>query len=154
MHPAIIVLAFLATASPTTASTAFTHQVPKRWSHIRPTPTQLKVKTSETIEEIEQESEQLRQEIKELKSEALRRLRALEENLGIVSDVTGGASNAKKDAESSLSPVDTIEEEGMLPAPPQIVIKSSGTTKKKSVGDLLDESVWKVSLSKFRLFHG
>lgn len=100
-------------------------------------------KTSPTIEEIKEESEQLRAEIKELKSEALRRLRALEETLGATTTTT------KKQMESS-SVVDEVEEEGLLPAPPPIVIKSD-SSKRKSNGDLLDESVWKVSLSEISI---
>ena len=118
-----------------TLSSAFVNHAPRS---VRITPIQLHVKTSPSIEEIKQDSEQLRQEIKELKSEALRRLQALERNVG---------STSTKQSESSLRVLDSIEEEGMLPAPPPIVIKSD-SKKGKSFGNLLDESVWKVSLSK------
>jgi hypothetical protein len=101
------------------------------------------VKTSQSIEEIKEESEQLRKEIKELKAEALRRLTALEESLGVSSNT----NVEKEQAITSLRVADAIEDEGLLPAPPPIVIKSSDSKKRKGVGDLLDETVWKVSLS-------
>jgi uncharacterized OsmC-like protein len=138
--PLDLILALLASC------TAYTNHVVSRSARIAPPSiTRLSmVKTSQSIEEIKEGNEQLRQEIKELKAEALRRLLALEENLG----VSRNTNLEKEQAKSSLIVVDAIEDEGLLPAPPPIVIKSSSDSKKrKGVGDLLDESVWKVSLS-------
>ena len=106
-----------------------------------PKPTRIhanSVKTSPSIEEIQQESEVLRAEIEVLKSEALRRLRALEDNLVAVPSASLG-----KKRKSSL--IVDAKESGLLPPPSPIVIKN---TKKKTVGDLLDESIWRVSLSE------
>jgi hypothetical protein len=103
-------------------------------------------KTPLTIEEINAESEQLRQEIQELRAEALRRVEALTQSLNLPS--TSPTSSAAGAEESKLLVLDATDEEGMMPAPPPIVIKKSeGSKVRKSVASLLDETCWKVSLS-------
>ena len=132
LHHLVALLAASGTAA--APSALFVYQSPGKPARIHAN----FAKTSPTIEEIEQESEVLRAEIKELKSEALRRLRALEETLGVAP-----SAPSNKQTESSLI-VDANESE-LLPPPSPFVIKN---TKKKNVDDLLDESTWKVSLSE------
>ncbi|KAL3792684.1 hypothetical protein HJC23_009412 [Cyclotella cryptica] len=118
------------------------------------TPTTLASKSSPTIEEIHAESEQLRQEIKELRAEALRRLEALEDMLSKTPRPEKTSTNDNAEESSSLIVVDAkLQEEGLLPAPPPIVIQKSNTDNvggqkvRKSVANLLDGTTWKISLS-------
>ena len=83
------------------------------------------VPEQETIEEIEADSARLRDEIKELRKEAKRRLQELE---------------------IQLKEISTTDE--LLPAP-AVTFSNTPTKKKKSKGiaNLLDETTWKISLS-------
>lgn len=120
------------------------------------TASKLSAKPSPTLEEIHAESEQLRQEIKVLRAEALRRLEALEDILNGPNS-PGDRNTSDDSGESSSIAVDAaLEREGLLPKPPPIVIKksnpvssSAGNEKKvkKSVANLLDETTWNISLN-------
>jgi len=93
-----------------------------------------------SVAEIEAESEQLRIEIEELRKEALSRLEALSEQLGVV----------ETEPPKPLSTTQTGDDKDLLPAPMPITFTDSTTSSKKStkgIANLLDETTWKISLS-------
>jgi len=106
-----------------------------------------------TLQEIEAESEKLRKEIEELREEALRRLKALDEQL------SSATSSASLDVSSDQQTVAGKEEEGLLPSPAPIVFTKSTSSSedskpktakksvKKGINNLLDETRWKITLS-------
>mmetsp|Transcript_3738 Transcript_3738/g.6177 ORF Transcript_3738/g.6177 Transcript_3738/m.6177 type:complete len:402 (+) Transcript_3738:70-1275(+) len=102
-------------------------------------------RTSSTVAEIEAESEQLRKEIEELRKEALSRLEALSEQLG-VAETSTSADTPK--ATATTTPTDVRD---LLPAPMPITFTDGTTPKKKKtakgIANLLDETTWKISLS-------
>ena len=102
-------------------------------------------RTSSTVAEIEAESEQLRKEIEELRKEALSRLEALSEQLG-VAETSTSADTPK--ATATTTPTDDRD---LLPAPMPITFTDGTTPKKKKtakgIANLLDETTWKISLS-------
>ena len=102
-------------------------------------------RTSSTVAEIEAESEQLREEIEELRKEALSRLEALSEQLG-VAETSTSADTPK--ATATTTPTDDRD---LLPAPMPITFTDGTTPKKKKtakgIANLLDETTWKISLS-------
>lgn len=105
-------------------------------------------KSKQTVAEIEAEADQLREEIAELRKEALRRLEELEEKLKATT-TTPPASTSMGEETISKTP-DTSSEEGLLPAPTPIVFtetKSKRNPPGKGIANLLDETRWKVSLS-------
>jgi len=93
-----------------------------------------------SVAEIEAESEQLRIEIEELRKEALSRLEALSEQLGVV----------ETEPPKPLSTTQTGDDKDLLPAPMPITFTDSTTSSKKAtkgIANLLDETTWKISLS-------
>ncbi|KAK1749020.1 hypothetical protein QTG54_000959 [Skeletonema marinoi] len=93
-----------------------------------------------SVAELEAESEQLRIEIEELRKEALSRLEALSEQLGVV----------ETEPSKPLSTTQTGDDKDLLPAPMPITFTDSTTSSKKStkgIANLLDETTWKISLS-------
>mmetsp|Transcript_1236 Transcript_1236/g.2239 ORF Transcript_1236/g.2239 Transcript_1236/m.2239 type:complete len:391 (-) Transcript_1236:65-1237(-) len=93
-----------------------------------------------SVAEIEAESEQLRIEIEELRKEALSRLEALSEQLGVV----------ETEPPKPLSTTQTGDDKDLLPAPMPITFTDSTTSSKKStkgIANFLDETTWKISLS-------
>jgi chaperonin cofactor prefoldin len=103
------------------------------------------ISTSSTVDEIEAESEQLRKEIEELRKEALSRLEALSEQLGL-EETSSGTDTSKETA--------IADDKDLLPTPMPITFTDSTTpeTKKKKntakgIANLLDETSWKISLS-------
>lgn len=96
-----------------------------------------------SVAEIEAESEQLRIEIEELRKEALSRLEALSEQLGVVE------TEPSKPLSASAT-TQTEDDKDLLPAPMPITFTDSTTSSKKStkgIANLLDETTWKISLS-------
>jgi len=96
-----------------------------------------------SVAEIEAESEQLRIEIEELRKEALSRLEALSEQLGVVE------TEPSKPLSASAT-TQTGDDKDLLPAPMPITFTDSTTSSKKStkgIANLLDETTWKISLS-------
>ena len=97
-------------------------------------------KKEETIEDIEADSARLREEIKELRDEAKRRLLELEKQLNALSTTSTSTTSSSSSNNS---------EDELLPAPAVTFPNNSPTKKKKSKGiaNLLDETTWKISLS-------
>ena len=101
------------------------------------------ISTSSTVE-IEAESEQLRKEIEELRKEALSRLEALSEQLGL-EETSTGTDTSKETA--------ITDDKDLLPAPMPITFTDTTTPEKKKkntakgIANLLDETSWKISLS-------
>ena len=96
-----------------------------------------------SVAEIEAESEQLRIEIEELRKEALSRLEALSEQLGVVE------TEPSKPLSASAT-TQTGDGKDLLPAPMPITFTDSTTSSKKStkgIANLLDQTTWKISLS-------
>lgn len=103
------------------------------------------ISTSSTVE-IKAESEQLRKEIEELRKEALSRLEALSEQLGLEETPSTGTDTSKETA--------ITDDEDLLPAPMPITFTDTTTPEKKKkkntakgIANLLDETSWKISLS-------
>mmetsp|Transcript_25002 Transcript_25002/g.37792 ORF Transcript_25002/g.37792 Transcript_25002/m.37792 type:complete len:391 (+) Transcript_25002:90-1262(+) len=93
-----------------------------------------------SVAEIEAESEQLRIEIEELRKEALSRLEALSEQLGVV----------EAESPKPLSTTQTGDDKDLLPAPMPITFTDTTTSNKKAtkgIANLLDQTTWKISLS-------
>eukprot|EP00985_Skeletonema_marinoi_P015437 scaffold7982_cov102-Skeletonema_marinoi.AAC.4 len=93
-----------------------------------------------SVAEIEAESEQLRIDIEELRKEALSRLEALSEQLGVV----------ETEPPKPLSTTQTGDDKDLLPAPMPITFTDSTTSSKKAtkgIANLLDQTTWKISLS-------
>ena len=109
-------------------------------------------KSKQTVAEIEAEADQLREEIAELRKEALRRLEELEEKLKATTTTatttTTPSSTSMGEETISKTPADTSEE-GLLPAPTPIVFTETKSKRKpgRGIANLLDETRWKVSLS-------
>mmetsp|Transcript_26149 Transcript_26149/g.38398 ORF Transcript_26149/g.38398 Transcript_26149/m.38398 type:complete len:393 (+) Transcript_26149:74-1252(+) len=96
-----------------------------------------------SVAEIEAESEQLRIEIEELRKEALSRLEALSEQLGVVE------TEPSKPLSASAT-TQTGDDKDLLPAPMPITFTDTKTSNKKptkGIANLLDETTWKISLS-------
>lgn len=115
-------------------------------------------RTKSTVAEIEAESEQLRKEIEELRKEALSRLEALSEQLGIVESSTTSSKPSASDMATTPSKPTTAttqtDAKDLLPAPMPITFtdtaaSKTSTNKKptKGIANLLDETKWKISLS-------
>lgn len=109
-------------------------------------------RTKSTVAEIEAESEQLRKEIEELRKEALNRLEALSEQLGIVESSTSKPSAS--DIARPTTATTQTDDKDLLPAPMPITFTDATTsntsTRKKTnkgIANLLDETKWKISLS-------
>lgn len=106
-------------------------------------------KTKSTVAEIEAESELLRKEIEELRKEALSRLEALSEKLGVAVE---SSSTFRPVAATATT---TQSDKDLLPAPMPITFtteavakpKSKKTATKKGIANLLDDTKWKISLS-------
>eukprot|EP00573_Skeletonema_grethae_P003699 CAMPEP_0201693550 /NCGR_PEP_ID=MMETSP0578-20130828/6121_1 /ASSEMBLY_ACC=CAM_ASM_000663 /TAXON_ID=267565 /ORGANISM="Skeletonema grethea, Strain CCMP 1804" /LENGTH=392 /DNA_ID=CAMNT_0048179109 /DNA_START=47 /DNA_END=1225 /DNA_ORIENTATION=+ len=100
-------------------------------------------RTSSTVAEIEAESEQLRKEIEELRKEALSRLEALSEQLGV--------ADTSSDTLTTTAATTLTDDKDLLPAPMPITFTDTktSTNKKttKGIANLLDETTWKISLS-------
>jgi len=93
-----------------------------------------------SVAELEAESEQLRIEIEELRKEALSRLEALSEQLGVV----------ETEPSKPLSTTQTEDDKDLLPAPMPITFTDTTTSNKKAtkgIANLLDQTTWKISLS-------
>jgi len=98
--------------------------------------------STKSVAEIEAESEQLRIEIEELRKEALSRLEALSEQLGVV--------ETEPSKPLSSATTQTGDDNDLLPAPMPITFTDTTTSSKKAtkgIANLLDETTWKISLS-------
>ena len=105
-------------------------------------------KMKSTVAELEAESEQLRKEIEELRKEALNRLEALSEKLGV--DIDEGSATSTQ-ATTAIESAQT-DDKDLLPAPMPITFTdtNNNANKKRStkgIANLLDETTWKISLS-------
>lgn len=104
--------------------------------------------TKSSVAEIEAESEQLRKEIEELRKEALSRLEALSEQLGVVE-----SSTPASDIDIATPTITQTDDKDLLPAPMPITFTDTTTSYQstnkmsKGIANILDESKWKISLS-------
>ncbi|KAL7536973.1 hypothetical protein ACHAXR_007510 [Thalassiosira sp. AJA248-18] len=151
---ALALFSLVAATDGSPSSTAFTFSPPKHAHHPSSRMVMSKLhmalpsNAKSTVAEIKAESEQLRQEIKVLRKEALRRLGDLHEKLGSSSS----SSFVEAEANNGQTSGGTTTEEGLLAAPTPIAFtetknKSSPKKVRKGYANLMDETRWKVSLS-------
>jgi hypothetical protein len=127
------------------------HSFPITLQKTSPSSRILTLEMKSTVAELEAESEQLRKEIEELRKEAIIRLEALSEKLGVDIDEGSTTSTQPKPREAVESAQAKTDDKDLLPAPMPITFTDTNNSDKKKstkdIANLLDETRWKISLS-------